>query len=301
MLSILIPIYQQDATKLVAKLKMQCEKLGIQYVILVYDDKSTIKWRRKNAGLQHEFGVNYIELSENLGRAKIRNWLASAAPHDHLLFLDGDSKIIGKHFVKTYIEYAKQPYDVVYGGRVYKKTPPRSLKKRLHWKYGKSYESISHTARRKDPVLNFQSNNFMIRAEAFAQVKFDEKVKTYGYEDLLFAEKLSAAGYQISHIDNPTEHLGLEYTADFLTKNEEAVKNLVRPQATGQLQDTRLSKYYSKLEKYYLDRCIPFLYRKLEKTLHERLHRKDPDVRAFQLQKLYWYHTYRQEISGTTI
>lgn len=294
MLSILIPIYQQDATTLVADLKAQCEKLGITYVILVYDDKSTIKWRRKNAPLQHEFGVNYIELSKNLGRAKIRNWLASAAPYDNLLFLDGDSKIVRKTFIKTYMDFAEQPYDAVFGGRRYKKTPPRSLRKRLHWKYGKTYESVPHTIRQKDPVLNFQSNNFMIKASALDKVKFDETIQTYGYEDLLFAEKLAGEGFSISHIDNPTEHLGLEYTEDFLAKNEEAIKNLIKLQASGQLKETRLSKYYKRLEKWHMQKLIPFVYRRLEKTLHDRLHRKDPDVRAFQLQKLYWYHSYRQ-------
>lgn len=301
MLSILIPIYQQDATKLVANLKAQCEKLGITYVILVYDDKSTIKWRRKNAPLQHEFGVNYIELSENLGRAKIRNWLASAAPYDNLLFLDGDSKIVKKTFIKTYVDFAATPYDVVFGGRRYKKTPPRSLRKRLHWKYGKTYESISHTHRQKDPVLNFQSNNFMIKATALEKVKFDETIQTYGYEDLLFAEKLSAEGFTISHIDNPTEHLGLEYTDDFLAKSEEAIKNLVKLQASGQLKETRLTNYYNRLEKWHLHKLIPFFYGRVEKTLQDRLHRKDPDVRAFQIQKLYWYHTFMQAHSSNTV
>jgi len=45
MLSILIPIYKQDATKLVQELLDQCEAEGIDYLISVYDDKSTsVRW-----------------------------------------------------------------------------------------------------------------------------------------------------------------------------------------------------------------------------------------------------------------
>ena len=290
MLSILIPIYNQDATTLVSDLKEQCDALNIDYVILVYDDKSTRKWKKINASLHHEFKVHYMELSENLGRARIRNWLASAAPHPNLLFLDGDSGIHKDDYIKNYIELSKKPYDVVYGGRDYAEKPPRSHKRRLHWKYGKHVESIPAQKRNQTPALNFQSNNFLVNAKVFEKLKFDETVKGYGYEDLLLSERIVNAGFNIKHVDNPTLHLGLEKTNDFLEKNRNAIHNLVKIQREGLLTDTRLSLFYRKLEKFKLTFFIPVIYKRFSKKIEEKLHAKDPDVKAFQMTKLYWYH-----------
>ncbi len=290
MLSILIPIYNQDATTLVSDLISQCENEGIDFLISVYDDKSTRKWKAINAPLHHTFKVNYIELSENLGRAKIRNWLASAAPYDNLLFLDGDSGIVKDDFIRTYIGAIHNGYDVIYGGRAYKKKQPRSTKRRLHWKYGKTREALPASVRQRQPALNFQSNNFLIKATIFDKIKFDQNIEGYGYEDLLFSKSLVERGFNISHIHNPIEHLGLEKTADFLTKNEQAVINLIKLQKQGLLQHTRLTKSYDKLKKYGLHRFIPFIYNRFKSKIETKLHAKDPDVRAFQITKLYWYH-----------
>lgn len=289
MLSILIPVYNQDVTQLVADLIEQCEAEDIAYLISVYDDKSTRKWKKLNEPLHHIFKVNYVELSENLGRAKIRNWLASAAPHENLLFLDGDSGVVSKDFIKKYI--AEIPnYEVIYGGRTYSKKPPRSLKKRLHWKYGSTTESIPAKSRNEDPALSFQSNNFLIKAEIFEKIKFDEQIQGYGYEDILLGEQIVRENFKIKHIDNPIEHKGLERTEHFLVKTKEAVFNLVKLQNQGLLANTRLTNFYNKLKKWHLIWLIPILYNRYSSKIEIALHAKDPDVRALQLTKLYWYH-----------
>jgi len=290
MLSILIPIYNQDATKLVSKLINQCEAADIEYLISVYDDKSTRKWIKLNEPLHHIFKVNYVELSENLGRSKIRNWLASAAPHANLLFLDGDSGIVDDQFISNYVKEIKKGYDVVYGGTSYSKKPCRSKKRRLHWKYGKTTEALPAKKRAENPAITFHSNNFLIKGKIIEQIKFDEKINGYGYEDILLADKITEAGYSIRHINNPVQHLGLETNEDYLVKAEEAVHNLVKLQKQGLLSDTRLSLYYKKLERYHLSGLIPWLYSKTQSKIKNKLFAEDPDIRALQLQKLYWYH-----------
>jgi len=297
MLSILIPIYQQDATKLVQQLLDQCEAAGIEYLISVYDDKSTKKWKQINAPLHHIFKVNYVELSENLGRAKIRNWLAAAAPHENLLFLDGDSGIIADDFIAKYVEVAGK-YDVVSGGRTYSKKPCRSKKRRLHWKYGRHIESQPASVRNKQPALYFHSNNFMIKAPVFEKVKFDEEHTGYGYEDILFGESLIKQGYKIYHIDNNTLHAGLERTEDFLQKTKEAVGNLVHLQQSKQMGPTKLSATYHRLERYRLSGLIPTLYKMLQPRIDRSLYEPDPSLKLFQLQKLYWFHLFYKQNHG---
>ena len=61
MLSILIPIYNRDVTKLVEELLDQCGKANIPFEILCFDDGSTEKWKKKNKVINARFGVNYVE------------------------------------------------------------------------------------------------------------------------------------------------------------------------------------------------------------------------------------------------
>ena len=168
MLSILIPVYNQNAVKLVKDLKKQCESLDIEYQIMVFDDLSTEETRKQNRELGHEFGVNYLELSENHGRAKIRNRLARMARYKHLLFIDGDSGIIRDDFIKKYLDQIEHA-EVVYGGRLYEKDKPEDPQLMLHWKYGRTREALPLKKRLLDPYLNFQSNNFMITAWLFGK------------------------------------------------------------------------------------------------------------------------------------
>jgi len=299
MLSILIPIYKQDATKLVQELLDQCEAEGIDYLISVYDDKSTKKWRQINSPLHHIFKVNYVELSENLGRAKIRNWLAAAAPHDYLLYLDGDTGIISDSFIKKYVAVAGK-YDVVSGGRTYTKKPTRSKKRRLHWKYGLHVESQPASVRNKKPALYFHSNNFMVKAEVMSKVKFDEEHTGYGYEDILFGESLIDAGYTIHHINNETLHTGLETTVDFLAKSKEAVHNLVKLQHNGKIGPTKLSTYYHKLERYGMASLIPAIYKLASSRITKSLHAESPNLKYFQLQKLMWYFQFDKQMKASS-
>jgi len=294
MLSILIPVYNQDVTKLVAALLTQCEQAGVETIISVYDDKSTRKWKKANEVLHHTFKVNYIELSENLGRAKIRNWLASAAPFENLLFLDGDSGIVRDDFITRYVQEIEAGYDVVYGGTFYTKKPCRSKLRRLHWKYGRDIEATSYKSRTKNPAHSFHSNNFLIKSDIISKIKFDESIVGYGYEDILLAEQIVKVGKTIKHIDNPAQHLGLEKTEDYLTKVEESVINLVKMQPAGTMGSTRLSSYYDKLSNYKLAWGIPWLYKRFENKITTKLYAEDPDLRALQLSKLYWYWKAKQ-------
>ncbi len=285
MISILIPVYNQNVVSLVKALKNQCEDLDIQYQIMVFDDLSNNETREQNKELGHEFGVNYLELSENLGRARIRNRLARMARFKYLLFIDGDSGIVKDDYMECYLDQIKNA-EIVYGGRIYQKKKPNDPNLVLHWKYGKTREALPLKKRLLDPYLNFQSNNFMISAWLFGKLKFDETVKGYGYEDLLFAQKIKNVNAGILHIDNPVIHLGLESASEFIEKTKNAIKNLAKLNASEELLDTRLTKYYKKMKGYGLINLLVKYYQSNRNGILKNLKSKNPSIRKFSLMKL---------------
>lgn len=296
MLSILIPVYNYNVDKLVSAIMKQCQKEKIIFEVLVYDDNSSEKFKNKNKFLSNIFGVNYLELSENMGRAKIRNWLAKSGLHENLLFLDCDSKIIAKDFIKNYINNINQA-DLISGGRVYNKKAPRAISKTLHWKYGTKRESRNAKVRNTQKVNYFHSNNFMIKRDVMSKFLFDQNISGYGYEDLIFAKKLDDKGYTILHIDNPVEHLGLEKSSDFLRKNLNAVHNLKALQKKDRSIKIRFNKVTDFVLKYKLEKRLTSYYQKNEKRILENLNSKNPKLYYFDLYRL--YHYFNTKISSS--
>ncbi len=285
MLSIVIPIFNQDVRTLVYTLVKQCNKLNINYQVLCFDDGSEQKFREMNKELAFKINVNYTEMPENLGRSKIRNWLGKAAFYEYILFLDGDSTVKSKDFIKTYLQHLPTEA-VIYGGRSYTPKPPRSKKKLLHWKYGTKREALSAKKRKKDPYLNFQSNNFLIPSALFAKHLFDEKVEGYGYEDLLYAFDLQKKGISILHIDNPVIHDGLEINTDFIKKTAHAIHNLVKLYLAKKIPETRLIKRYHQLRDFGLLGSFEWTYLKLEEKIKKNMVSDTPTIALFNLWKL---------------
>jgi hypothetical protein len=285
MLSILIPIYNQDVRSLVHTLAKQCAREKINYQILCFDDGSSEKYRAINRELGFMIHVNYTEMSENLGRSKIRNWLGKAAYFEYLLFLDGDSVVKSRTFIKSYKEHAKSDL-VLYGGRTYSKKMPASKKKRLHWKYGSTREALPAKKRNRDAYLNFQSNNFLIPQSIFSIKGFDEGITGYGYEDLLYARELQQLNVDILHIENPVIHEGLENNDVFLRKTENAISNLAAIYKKGSHPTTRLIKTYEKLERFGITNRIYNFMSGREKRLKDKMLSENPSVRIFNLWKL---------------
>ncbi len=249
MLSILVPIYNFKVEKLVKSLMKQCNALKINYEILCFDDGSRKKIKYENSILSDYFGVNYTELSENLGRAKIRNWMAKSASYENLIFLDCDSKIVSSKYIANYISHINN-YDVINGGRIYSKKQPRAKSKYLHWKYGRKRESVSARKRNKEVTMYFHSNNFLVRREIMLDFPFDEKIQGYGYEDLEWATKLNNSGINILNIDNPVEHLGLETASVFIQKTRKSIDNLILINKSKMPIQTKLTRIARMMENW---------------------------------------------------
>ncbi|MBT8228715.1 MAG: glycosyltransferase family 2 protein [Bacteroidia bacterium] len=292
MLSILIPIYNCNVVKLVDTLHKQCRKEKITFEILCFDDGSDLETRKENAPLAAYFGVNYTELSRNLGRARIRNWLAKSASYDNLLFLDCDSKVSGRKFVRNYIDVIGK-HKIVSGGRNYSKSPPRAKSKKLHWLYGTHRESKSAAFRNKHPYLFFHSNNFLVEQQIFKSVFFNEEIEGYGYEDLLWAERVKGENLEIHHIDNPVQHLGLEKNTVFLAKTRESIDNLLRLKYRSSPLGTRLEKAAQLLLDNGFHEDFMKIYKYREDAIEKNILSANPRIKNLDYYKLNYYLSQR--------
>jgi len=299
MISILIPIYNYDVTKLVGTLNEQCKASDQTYEIVCYDDCSKEKFRKLNRALDNEFNVSYIELSENLGRAKIRNWLAKNARFDSLLFIDCDSKIDNKNFITNYLRELEKS-KVLYGGRHYQSNAPKTQQKFLHWTYGRKREALPLEKRIKIPYRSFQTNNFVINRELMLAHPFDENIKTYGYEDLLMAQSLKDEGIPITHIENPLIHKGVEKNEDFLTKSAKAAENLAILYNNRSLLDTKMISFHEKIKKIGFNSLLHKLIRRKKDGILKNLNSKNPNLFYFDLYRYDIFYSKLNELEASS-
>lgn len=309
MLSILLPIYNTQCAKLIDELCRQATALRIPFELIAMEDGSTIfaddnaqACRKAADRLNNAAGnegktihsiVRHICLPENIGRSAIRNRLAEESSHQWLLFMDCDSEIAHPDYLHRYLVTLKEQKDneniptVICGGRIYKKMEFYPRECRLHWTIGSLREPVpQHTCHHKA----FLSNNFMIRRSCFLSIRFDETLKLYGHEDTRFGIEIQRAGGLIQYIDNPVIHLQLDDNRHFLSKTEEAVRNLMTLQ-TAFLSEEEADKItllrYAKIFRrcgilYLLNRFAG----KIKKRLERHLYQDHPSAKIFDLYKL---------------
>jgi glycosyltransferase involved in cell wall biosynthesis len=252
MISICIPVYNFEIDLLVKALSPQIESADAAVELIVIDDNSRadIKTRNK-ASCQN---CKYIELSENIGRSKIRNLFLNYASQDYLLFLDCDSLIENPRFLQNYLETLKQQAKVVCGGRIYGPRPP-GRQQRLRWKYGVCKESQPCESRKKQPYKSFMSNNFLIQRRVLEEIRFDERITQYGHEDTLFGYSLAKNQIPITHIDNPVLNGDIESNTEYLRKTREGINNLTailnyEEYHQDLIQDISLLRFYDKIRRF---------------------------------------------------
>ncbi len=227
MISICIPVYNFNIAPLIDELAKQAKELGVPYEIICIDDASQKMDQNKNEKVRDN--IVYIQLQQNVGRAKIRNLFLQYARYPNLLFLDCDSILYNKHFLSNYLQFIgkNKTYDVVCGGRIYNEISPQK-KYRLRWLYGIKKESLPVEERNKNPNASFQTNNFLISKTIFSQTLFDERITGYGHEDTLFGYALQKQNIVVHHINNPVLNGHLENNKTYLQQTEKAVINLTQ-------------------------------------------------------------------------
>ena len=225
-ISILIPIYNSVCVKQVKELSAQAQQLNVDYEIIVADDDSPLKdVTRANEVINDMPNCQYIVKPTNTGSAATRNFLAEKSRYPWLLFIDCDVEISNPAFLRTYLLYIENDYDVINGGIAVADIP--QMGSNLRYIYEKAAEA-DHTAakRQKQRYQEFRSTNFMIRRDVFLQNPFDERFTKSGYEDVLFGKHLKHSNAAILHIDNPVTMTEFETNPDYVLKTERNLRTL---------------------------------------------------------------------------
>lgn len=286
--SICIPVYNQNVTTLLEELLEQRSSLTEEVEILVFEDGSVDWVKKHNFWLRNVKNLIYIDFKKNVGRSVIRNRLGQAASGQYLLFMDDDSLIPEKNFIRKYLNHLSEN-EVICGGRIYPEDSPGD-EFTLHWAYGSHAESKSADERARQPHDAFHSNNFVVPRAVFMKIGFDESLRQYGHEDTMFGYSLRKNNIAVSHIDNVVLHSKLETNQEFLEKSQLALKNLYQlylKQDGGFTDSVKILRTFDTLKKWKVTGLVAYAYRltcnQLEQTL---LYGQKPSLFIFNLYKL---------------
>lgn len=290
MLSICIPIYNQDITRLANTLSKQAAGLDIPVELVLLDDESLQDTKEINRKITALPFVKYEELVVNTGRSRIRNLLAQKAAYPYLLFLDCDTAVVSDCFLQNYLT-SLQAGTVTCGGHIYADKQPAGQAYHLHWLAGSKREVKPAKLRQQQPYKSFMTGNFLIDRSVFEKVRFREDLMGYGHEDTLFGYELMKRSIRVNHIDNPIMHLGLKSADDFLGKTRESLQNLLITYDLVQRDPdyTRIVKIlrtYLMIKRLGLNHFFKRLSGILEKPMEKHLKGKNPGLWVFDLYKL---------------
>ena len=292
MLSILIPAYNHDLTDLVEGLHQQATQLRMAFEILIIDDFSAAGFRTRNKALTGKSHVRYLQLEENIGRARLRNLLAGKARYENLLFIDADAMLVRENYISAYAGMLGEER-VICGGTVYLKDPPGDAAYRLRWEYGRKREARSVRDRSRNPCRAFSSFQFVATRNILRQVPFDQDLRHYGHEDTAFGLSLEREGIPVLHIDNPLVHDGLEPADEFLDKTRQGLRNLKYLKDQGRYKElafgVRLLKKYQAACRMGLNPFLKWLYGSAGSWMQKRLKRRKPGLWMLDLYKLCYF------------
>jgi glycosyltransferase involved in cell wall biosynthesis len=284
MLSILIPTFNYNITLLVKELHLQAKMNHIIFEIIVMEDGSD-KWIEENELITELENCKHQVNKENKGRSAVRNNLADEAKYEHLLFMDCDAEVCSPHFIENYLPFCNDNC-VVIGGTAYDQNDTNSNFS-LRLKYGRLREARIAIERGKN---NFATFNFLISKTIFNKVRFDESIRGYGHEDMLFGHELHRIGYEFIQIDNPLIHKGLDDNRTFIRKTEEATQNLFRLYQTGRYaflsNESILLKTFDKIQKLGLVRLLALKFDFTKSLLRWLLGRRSPSLLLYDWYKL---------------
>ncbi len=287
-LSVLIPAYNQSCLELVKALQHQCEAEGLDYEIIVADDGSIDeKAKTENQQVGMLPGCQVLMFPQNKGRSATRNKLILESRGDYLLFIDSDAQVISQDFIHQYS--ALWPTNaVVCGGIIHPDSLPSQEVSLRYW-YEKACEPrFTAQERNLHPYKCLRSFNFMLPREVAQSVPFDEKVRTYGYEDTLLGKAYKEKGIEVRHIDNPLLNSELEDNATFLEKTCESMRTLYQIENEIEGYSSLLSTYH-RLQRWHLVRLIAWVYSLMHKKAERSLLKDKPNITLLQAYKLGYF------------
>lgn len=260
MISILIPRCDEDCSRLVVDLRLRAESEGTDVEILV---------------------------GTPLPRAANRNALADRSRGDWLLFVDADAAVPPDFSFQAYANVMERAV-VVCGGLRHPDHNPNPAAT-LRYRYERAADRRRAARfRAQAPYDRFTTFNLLVRRDVFMQVRFDERIRQYGYEDVAFAAELERRGIAVLHIDNPLLHMGLDANPDFLAKTETALRTAASMAATLG-SHSHVAQTATRLARWHMDRAAAALFRLTRPLLRSNLLSRHPSLTVFALYKLGFY------------
>lgn len=288
-ISVLIPTYSYKCYTLVADLQSQLEQAGCDYEIIVAEDGSkdqvSIIHNHRIIDLPH---CRHIIRRENVGRATIRNFLASESKGEWLLYIDSDAEVISDVFIKNYLSALSDGAEVIVGGLVNPSQLP-SPEVTLRFAYEKAAEYQRPAEYRQQyPYERFSTFNVLVRRDTILDIPFCEECKEYGWEDFILGKEFEKAGKTILHIDNPLLHVGIERNDVYLKKVEQSLHTLHALTPSVQ-HNTRIVQAADKVRSLRLSTVVCVVYRILRPLVRKNLLGEKPDMKLFAFYKLGYY------------
>lgn len=231
-LSILIPVYNDNPIPLVKELSCQARNIdGLCYEILVIDDGSTDKdLIRDNEAVVNALPCcRYILEKHNDCRSAMRNNMVRHGRYDWHLMVDARLKIMKDDFLWRYLDSGALCGEAVCGGVMVDGGGDtcRLYKENLRFRYEKNEEkNHSVELRLRYPYKSFRTTNFFYHHTVLERVPYDERIKGYGYEDVMLGKAFERERVVVRHIDNPVAYTSFEDNKRYLEKIEEAMYTL---------------------------------------------------------------------------
>lgn len=299
MVSLLIPVYNYDIVALVYYMKNGIKKVPEFCEIIIGDDGSSPEFKKKYSSLVTD-NIKLISSEKNIGRAAIKNRLASEAKGDHLLFIDADTMVAGtaEAYLKKWIKHLPKA-KVICGGVLYHEGQPSDPDKLLRWRYGRKKEQRKASERNKNPHANFSTFNVIFEKTVFSKIRFNEELRQYGHEDTLMGYQLKKAGIDVLHIDNGLVHEGLETNREYLNKTKAGIENLSKLYSIVTDRSTfsstvRLLSNYNIIELLRFNRILAGIFIRYRERMEIRLDSADASLKLFSLYKICMFCTFRE-------
>lgn len=286
MLSVLIPVYNYNVTKLVTCIHKEAVALGIKFEICILEDGSTL-FTDTNHILSNLENVYYKNNRTNLGRTATRQSLAEQATYNRLLFLDADVLPVEKNFLATFLKQDATFPLIIGGTRYVNECPDPSYS--LRWKFGVEREAKTVEQREKTPYLSIISQCLFIDKAVFTEVNNNHK-DAYGM-DIFFSYKLKALKLPILHIDNPIYHMGLETNKVFISKAIRAVDTLLSLENTGEIPPdySNLQRAFTKIKSFGMVQSTKAVLKNRLSFFEKNLSSEKPKLFYFDLYRLLYY------------
>lgn len=294
MLSILLPSYNNYCLPLVKELQRQASAIeGLQYEVVVADDGGTdLSVKKQNADINELPCCRYIIREKNVGRAAIRNFLASQAQYDWLLFLDSDVKIVSEGFLAQYlsaIHSLTSSEPTVVDGGITVCGDRKQMRRNLRFWYEYTSQS-AHTAdkRSQRPHHHIHTANLLVPRMVMQERGFDERFIRYGYEDVLFGKSLKERNIRVLHVDNPVGLDKFDTNLAFVHKTEEALETLHF--FSSELEGYNgILEMANKLHRWHLQWIVKLWHRIFYPMEKLNLISRHPSLTIFNLYKLGYY------------